>query len=473
MMNSRINDLRERMQRSAPPALTRDRLTRVRQKARVGAPQPKPPDTITTPGHQQRDRALKKAQARRELERAVRDSLGGASPTTMAPGNLAELVHGVAEQLRPQFEGQVSPAEWEDVVGKMTRGLGDAGFLGPLLEDDSVVEIMINGPERIFVERVNGRTEPWAEVFCDEEELILTINTMLAQTGRRLSPATPLVDGRLRDGSRLHAVHDVLSTQGTCVTIRKFRRMLNLDSLLRNGTVDARIARFLKACVLAERSLLVTGGTGTGKTTLLNVLLELAPRHERLIAIEAVSEIRFHQPNAINMETRLPSVDGKGAVDQRELVQNALRMRPDRIIVGEVRGGEAMELLQAMNTGHPGSMGTLHANSPRDALRRMQTLALMSGVDLPLPFVARLVCEALDFVIHLDRDTHGNRRVVTVEEVLGLEGDTIVSNPIFLWEPDANSPQGGRHVATGIPPSCLAELNKVDDLPDDFFNQDT
>jgi len=281
-----------------------------------------------------------------------------------------------------------------------------------------------------------------------------------------------MVDGRLLDGSRLHAVHNVLSPQGTCVTIRKFRDMMDLAALLRNGTFDARMARFLKACILSERSLLISGGTGTGKTTLLNALLELAPREERLVAVEAVSEIRFKQPNAVNLEARPPSSEGQGAVGQRELVQNALRMRPDRIIVGEVRGGEALDLLQAMNTGHPGSMGTIHANSPRDALRRMETLTLLSGVELPLNFVARLVCEALDFVVHLDRDTRGNRRLAALDEVVGLEGDTIVTNPIFGWRSDPSSPRAGRHVSTGIPPVCLAELAKVDDLPSDFFSQD-
>jgi len=462
--------LDDRIDRSIPMNATRDRLSRVRERTPYSPPdldeirQSSLNDEPSSPRQQ--------AFARRELERAVREVLGSASVATLSPDNLAEMVGGVAEQSRSRFAGLVRQQDWDEIVAALPSGLSEAGILGPLLQNQDVAEIMVNGPGLIFFERLDGRIDQLPHVFYDEDELVLTVNTMLAQTGRRLSPNSPMVDGRLLDGSRLHAVHNVLSPQGTCVTIRKFRDMMDLAALLRNGTFDARMARFLKACILSERSLLISGGTGTGKTTLLNALLELAPREERLVAVEAVSEIRFKQPNAVNLEARPPSSEGQGAVGQRELVQNALRMRPDRIIVGEVRGGEALDLLQAMNTGHPGSMGTIHANSPRDALRRMETLTLLSGVELPLNFVARLVCEALDFVVHLDRDTRGNRRLAALDEVVGLEGDTIVTNPIFGWRSDPSSPRAGRHVSTGIPPVCLAELAKVDDLPSDFFSQD-
>jgi len=249
---------------------TRDRLSRVRERTPYSPPdldeirQSSLNDEPSSPRQQ--------AFARRELERAVREVLGSASVATLSPDNLAEMVGGVAEQSRSRFAGLVRQQDWDEIVAALPSGLSEAGILGPLLQNQDVAEIMVNGPGLIFFERLDGRIDQLPHVFYDEDELVLTVNTMLAQTGRRLSPNSPMVDGRLLDGSRLHAVHNVLSPQGTCVTIRKFRDMMDLAALLRNGTFDARMARFLKACILSERSLLISGGTGTGKTTLLNAL---------------------------------------------------------------------------------------------------------------------------------------------------------------------------------------------------------
>ncbi|NCO33984.1 MAG: hypothetical protein AUJ92_11500 [Armatimonadetes bacterium CG2_30_59_28] len=415
-------------------------------------------------------RLRQKAAVRHHLAAIVRDSLGTMSPATMPTADLEALIARLSEEQQKYLADPVAPEVWNQILFDLPHHLDAAGLLGPLLRDKSIVEIMVNGPDCLFVERVGGQIERWPEVFSDEEEITSTVNAMLAHTGGHLSVQSPLLDGRLPDGSRLHGVHADLSPQGTCITIRKSQELLTMNSLLHNGTVDARIARFLRACVRSKQNLLISGGTGTGKTTLLAILCREIPQQERVVAVESISEIQFDLPNAINLETRLPSEEGKGEISPRELIRNALRMRPSRIVVGEVRGGEALELLQVMNTGHPGSMGTIHSSSARNALARMQTSTLLAGIDLPMLFVSQLVSDALDFVVHLKREASGVRRVTAVEEVLHLEGGTILTQTIFEWI--AEPGKQGHHAATGLPPRRLEEIEEVDDLPDNFFREE-
>jgi pilus assembly protein CpaF len=415
-------------------------------------------------------RLRQKAAVRRQLAGVARETLKMTSSAALSAADITALIARIGQDQETSLADRVAPEAWNQILVDLPHQLDAAGLLGPLLRDKSIVEIMVNGPDCLLIERVGGQIERWREVFIDEEEITATVNAMLAHTGRRLSEESPLIDGRLPDGSRLHGVHADLSQQGTCITIRKFQELLTMDSLLHNGTLDARIARFLRACVLSKQNLLISGGSGTGKTTLLSILCQQIPEQERVVAVESVSEIIFDLPNAINLETRLPSEGGKGEISPRELIRNALRMRPSRIVVGEVRGGEALELLQVMNTGHPGSMGTIHSSSARDALIRMQTSTLLAGIDLPMLFVCHLVSEAVDFVVHLKRDADGVRRVTAVEEVLGLEGETIVTQTLFKWE--AGLDESGRHIAMGIPPRRLGEMEEVEDLHHSLFREE-
>ncbi len=303
----------------------------------------------------------------------------------------------------------------------LARGLGP---LEPLLSDPSVDEVMVNGPEAVYVER-HGQLERTAVSFTGEAELLHAIERILAPLGRRVDEASPLCDARLPDGSRVHAVIPPLSLSGPCLTIRRFRREgFGLRDLVARGTLEPELAEFLALCVAAKAAVLVSGGTGSGKTTTLNALSGAIPGEERIVTIEDAAELRLRQRHVVRLEARPPGLDGGGEVTIRTLVRNALRMRPDRIVVGEVRGPEALDMLQALNTGHDGSLTTVHANSPEDALRRVETLALMAGVGLPHAAVREQVASALDVVVHQARLGDGARVVASVTEVVRAAGGT-------------------------------------------------
>jgi pilus assembly protein CpaF len=303
----------------------------------------------------------------------------------------------------------------------LARGLGP---LEPLLSDPSVDEVMVNGPEAVYVER-RGQLERTAVSFTGEAELLHAIERILAPLGRRVDEASPLCDARLPDGSRVHAVIPPLSLSGPCLTIRRFRREgFGLRDLVDRGTLEPNLAEFLALCVAAKAALLVSGGTGAGKTTTLNALSGAIPGEERIVTIEDAAELRLRQRHVVRLEARPPGLDGRGEVTIRALVRNALRMRPDRIVVGEVRGPEALDMLQALNTGHDGSLTTVHANSPEDALRRVETLALMAGVGLPHAAVREQVASAIDVVVHQTRLADGARVVERVTEVVRAAGGT-------------------------------------------------
>lgn len=308
------------------------------------------------------------------------------------------------------------------------------GPLDPLLEDESVTEIMVNGPEQVYVER-NGRLQEAPANFEDEDHLMKIILRMVAPLGRRIDESQPMVDGRLPDGSRINAIIPPLSLVGPTLTIRKFAEdPFTVEDLIDFGTMTREVADFLNACVESRLNIVVSGGTGAGKTTLLNVLSSFIPVGERIITIENAAELQLHQDHVVTLESRMANIEGKGEITIRELVINALRMRPDRIVVGEVRGGEALDMLQAMNTGHDGSLTTAHSNGPRDTLRRIETMVLMAGMELPVRAIREQIASALHLVVHEARLRDGSRKIVSISEVQGMEGEVIVMQDIFSFE---------------------------------------
>jgi pilus assembly protein CpaF len=357
--------------------------------------------------------------------------------------------------LAMEFAPELPPTEqqgWLDDLLDDALGLGP---LEPLLGDPTITEIMVNGPTQIYVER-SGRLVRTDRVFASSAALRAAIDRIVAAVGRRVDETQPLVDARLPGGARVHAVLPPLAIDGPVLTVRKFAPVLLTPyDLVRLGTLDARMAAFLEACVVARRSLLIAGGTGSGKTTTLNLLAAHVPPGERIVTIEDAAELRLPQPHVIRLEARPPNVEGTGAVSIRELVRNALRMRPDRIVVGEVRGGEALDMLQAMNTGHDGSLTTVHANGVRDALARVETLALMAGLDLPLRAVRDQVASAVEIIVHQARRFDGRRLVTAISEVAGMEGDVITVQDLFVARTEGTEV---RFSATGLVPTGAARF---------------
>jgi len=334
------------------------------------------------------------------------------------------------------------------------------GPIEPLLKDNTVTEIMVNGPKQVWVER-NGKLEKTAIEFDDDDHVMRIIDRIVSPLGRRIDESSPMVDARLPDGSRINAVIPPISLGGPCLTIRKFSRdPLTVDDLIRFGTMTPEIAQLLKACVNARLNMVVSGGTGSGKTTLLNVLSSFIPSDERIVTIENAAELQLRQEHVVTLESRLLNIEGKGEVTIRDLVINALRMRPDRIVVGEFRGGEALDMLQAMNTGHDGSMTTVHSNSPRDTLHRLETMVLMAGMDLPVRAIREQIASALDLSIHMARLKDGSRKIVAITEVQGMEGDVIVLQDIFVFEQTGfeNGKVLGRIRPTGVRPKFVEKF---------------
>jgi len=319
---------------------------------------------------------------------------------------------------------------FEEVYAEI-RGFGP---IEPLLQDPTVNEVMVNGPKQVYVEQ-RGKLRKTEVTFDDDEHVMRIIDRIVSPLGRHIDESSPMVDARLPDGSRVNCIIPPLSLTGPVITIRKFsKRPLTVDDLIRFGSLTPELAEFLRASVRARLNIVVSGGTGSGKTTLLNVLSGFIPDDERIVTIEDAAELQLRQEHVVRLEARPPNIEGKGAVRIRELVINALRMRPDRIVVGECRGAEALDMLQAMNTGHDGSLTTAHANSPRDVLSRLETMVLMAGMDLPLRAIREQVSAAIDLIVHQARLRDGSRRITNVTEVQGMEGDIIVLQDIFVFE---------------------------------------
>jgi pilus assembly protein CpaF len=363
-------------------------------------------------------------------------------------------------------------AERVRMLEQITDEIIGLGPLEPLLRDETVTEIMVNGPRQVYIER-SGRLELTNVVFQNDDHVMRIIDRIIAPIGRRIDESSPMVDARLTDGSRVNAIIPPLSLIGPVITIRKFSASpFTVDDLIRFGTSTPEMFDFLRACVEARLNIFVSGGTGSGKTTTLNVLSSFIPNDERIITVEDAAELQLRQEHVVTLESRPPNIEGRGAVPIRELVRNCLRMRPDRIIVGECRGGEALDMLQAMNTGHDGSMSTGHANSPRDMLARLETMVLMAGVDLPLRAIREQVSSAVDLIVHQSRLKDGSRRIEYITEVQGMEGDVIVMQDVFLFE-QTGVVEGkiqGRLRATGIRPKFVEKFEiKGINLPRGLF----
>lgn len=347
------------------------------------------------------------------------------------------------------------------------------GPLEPLLQDPSITEVMVNGPKIVYVER-HGKIEESEITFENEAHLMRVIDRIVSPLGRRVDEASPMVDARLPNGFRVNATISPLSLDGPLLTIRKFAQTpYTAQDMVANGTINSQLVSLLKACVEARINIVISGGTGSGKTTLLNVVSAFIPSNERIITIEDTAELQLKQRHVLRLEKRPPNVEGKGEVPIRQLVINALRMRPDRIVVGEVRGGEALDMLQAMNTGHDGSLTTVHSNSPRDALRRIETMVMMAGMDLPLRAIREQVVSAINMVIHMERLRDGTRRVVKVSEIQGMEGDAILMQDLFYFDQVGikNGRVIGSHRSTGLRPQFAEKfaLNNIE-LPLEIFD---
>lgn len=364
---------------------------------------------------------------------------------------MKERLGEVYAQLKVNLPEDIRKQIFHDILDELT-GFGP---IQPLLEDPDVSEVMVNGPKKVFIEKA-GKLTKSPITFDDDDHVLRIIDRIILPLGRRVDADSPTVDARLPDGSRVNAVIRPVSIDGPAITIRKFKRdKLSIEQLIKYGSLTPNMGEFIRACVLAHLNIVISGGTGSGKTTLLNVLSGFIPESERIITIEDAAELQLQQDHVLRMETKTANVDGTGAVTIRDLVRNALRQRPDRIVVGECRGGEALDMLQAMNTGHDGSLTTLHANTPRDALSRLETMVLMAGMDLPLKVVRQQISSAVDLIIQQSRLKDGSRKVTAITEVVGMEGETVVLTDIFKFEQTGVSKDGqinGELRATGIRP---------------------
>ncbi len=369
-----------------------------------------------------------------------------------------EHIRAIIRDVRERLPREIDPERLAKEVYDEAIGLGP---LEDFLADPEVTEIMVNGCEQIYIER-QGKLYLTGKTFLDDESVLAVIERIVSPIGRRIDESQPYVDARLPDGSRVNAIIHPLSLVGPCLTIRKFSRQpFTTDDLIRLGTWTPNIVDFLRAGVLLRKNMIISGGTGSGKTTLLNVISSFIPPGDRIITIEDAAELRLNQPHVVRLEARPPNIEGKGAVTIRDLVRNALRMRPDRIIVGEVRGGEALDMLQAMNTGHEGSLTTIHANSPRDVISRLETMVLMAGMELPLRAIREQIGSAIHLIVHESRYSDGTRKISRISEVVGLEGDQITMQDIFVFEQRGVDPRGrvlGRLTPTGSVPTFVEEM---------------
>lgn len=397
----------------------------------------------------------------------------GQSNEEMTEEQMAEKIEQMAFEVI-ETEGEfVHINERDKIINQVKDEVLGFGPINPLIQDKDVTEVMVNGPNQIYVEK-SGKLEKADVSFRDNNHVLRIIEKIVSPLGRRIDESMPMVDARLPDGSRVNAVIPPLSLIGPCITIRKFSKdPFQVHDLVRFGTLTPEIAKFLDACVKAKLNVVVSGGTGSGKTTTLNVLSSFIPNNERIVTIEDAAELQMRQEHVITLETRPPNIEGKGAITMRDLVRNSLRMRPERIVVGEVRSGEALDMLQAMNTGHDGSLTTGHANSPRDMLSRLETMVLMAGMDLPIRAIREQIASAVDLIVQQSRLRDGSRRITHVTEVQGMEGDTIVLQDIFKYVQAGVDERGrlkGSFKATGIKPKFIEKLKEAGiTIPEETF----
>ncbi len=392
------------------------------------------------------------------IHRKLIDRLDLSTISELTPEQLSGIIKAVVENLITAENIPVTRAERERLILEIQHETLGLGPLEPLLQDPEISDILVNGPGQVYIEK-RGRLQKTEVTFKDDDHLMTIIERIVSKVGRRVDESSPLVDARLPDGSRVNVIIPPLALDGPSLSIRRFGiDPLKMENLIANKSLIEEMARVFEAMVKARLNILVSGGTGAGKTTLLNILSASVPNTERIVTIEDSAELILQQEHVVRLETRPPNIEGKGTVNQRDLVRNALRMRPDRIIVGEVRGGEALDMLQAMNTGHDGSISTVHANAPRDALARLETMVLMAGFELPPKAIREQVSSALNVIIQVARLSDGTRKIVKVSEITGMEGDVVVMQDIFVFEKQGLDEEGnviGHFRATGVRPKFL------------------
>ena len=417
---------------------------------------PPPPDPMRELRRSVQEQIQKELLKRMDMKRLTMQGVDREGLEDTAREKIRQIIDEVVANGR--LPDGIDPVRLEDDVFNEAMRLGP---LEELLADDTVSEIMVNGPDKVYIER-GGKLQLSDCQFTDDASVLSVIERIIAPLGRRCDESQPYVDARLADGSRVNAIIAPLALSGPTITIRKFsKKALTPDDFIRFGTWTHNAAEFMKLCVWLRKNVIVAGGTGSGKTTLLNLLSGYIPHSERIVTVEDAAELRLQQPHVVRLEARPPNIEGKGAVPIRDLVKNCLRMRPDRIIVGECRGGEALDMLQAMNTGHDGSLTTVHANSPRDVISRLETMVLMSGMELPSRAIREQIASAVDIIIHESRLSDGSRKVTAITEVTGLEGNQIVMQDIFAFKQSGVGPDGkiiGEFKPTGAMPTWFDQL---------------
>ena len=370
---------------------------------------------------------------------------------------IAGYLEQIYQELNPEFSDAVKTRLFKEILDELV-GFGP---LQPLLDDPDITEVMVNGIDKIYIER-KGKITKTDVTFADDNQITTLIERIILPLGRTIDSNNPTVDARLPDGSRVNAVIPPVMIEGPCITIRKFQTdKLGVEQLIQLGSISENMVQFLRACVIGRLNILISGGTGSGKTTMLNILSGFIPENERIITIEDAAELNLQQEHVLKMETKPPNIEGRYEKSIRDLVRNSLRMRPDRIVVGECRGGEALDMLQAMNTGHDGSLTTLHANSPRDAVDRLETLCLMAGLDLPVRVIRKQIASAIDVVIQISRFSDGTRKVTAITEISGMEGEVVTMTDLFKFEQHKMGPDGtvmGEFSATGVRPFFSQKL---------------
>ncbi|HXF58840.1 MAG TPA: CpaF family protein [Candidatus Saccharimonadales bacterium] len=417
------------------------------------------PAALSKNGQQDEFQELK-----RRLHRDLISKLNFAMLEEMDDAQRREQVESLGRKLLSESTVKLTRADEERLVQDLLHDTFDLGPITPFLLDEEISDILVNTHRQVYVERL-GKLELTTAQFRDESHLRLIIDRIISRVGRRLDESSPLVDARLMDGSRVNAIIPPVALDGPILSIRRFRRRaLSIENLLELGSVSEPMAHLLRGIVRTRINALVTGGTGSGKTTLLNILSRYIPEGERIVTIEDSAELQLQQPHVVRLETRPPNIEGKGTITQRDLVRNALRMRPDRIVVGEVRGDEVLDMLQAMNTGHDGSLTTLHANSPRDALHRLENLVLMAGHTLPDKAIREQIASALECVVHVSRMSDGSRKILSVQEIVGMEGSVVTMQEIFRFRRTGIGPGGriqGVYEATGVVPHFTERVEQA------------
>ncbi len=450
--------LLNRLQQSQQPIVATEKLEVPKESVQPPPALPVTPEVKAVPAPKP---AVVQQEKEQEFKRMIQKEILATIDLKKEHDDLDQQIDRLVQDVLKEEEGYRKLIDRKKVTADLVNELTGFGPINPLLLDESVSEVMVNGPDRVYCER-NGRLELTDIVFRDNEHVLNVIERIVAPIGRRIDESSPMVDARLPDGSRVNAIIPPLALNGPTITIRKFAKdPYTIRDLISFGTVTEEMALFIEACVKARLNIFVSGGTGSGKTTTLNVLSSFIPSDERIVTIEDAAELQLTQDHVVTLESRPANIEGNGQISIRDLVKNSLRMRPDRIVIGEVRGAEALDMLQAMNTGHDGSLATGHSNSPRDMISRLETMVLLAGIDLPVKAIRDQISGALDVIVQQSRLKDGTRRIVKITEVQGLEGDIIVLQDIFVYEQsgvDAFGKIRGRLIPTGVRPKFYEKL---------------